>query len=113
MDTDMVDFEQNIRERDESSFLFQDVEDKVFAQRLNLIHCVKFNPRQKLNSHLWFFQGFCKVLNPLYCYMLDAGVEPQESSLRLFFKAFEFDHNLAGVCGYLSIRNDRIYDDFG
>lgn len=52
-------------------------------------------------------------MNPDYCYILDAGVQPEESSLRLFFKAFEYDSNVGGVCGYMGLRTDRLYDDFG
>jgi chitin synthase len=69
--------------------------------------------KKKLNSHMWFFEGFCRFINPDYCYIIDAGVEPNESSLRMFFKAFESDLNIGGLCGFMECRHDRRYDDYG
>jgi chitin synthase len=64
---------------------------------------VKFVNRQKLNSHLWFFLGFCVPLNPRYVYIFDAGVNPLPNSIQLLFENFEFDSNVGGLCGYMDL----------
>lgn len=42
---------------------------------LNIFFCFKFRNAKKLNSHLWFFKGFCDTLKPDYVALLDCGLE--------------------------------------
>ena len=28
---------------------------------------------KKLSSHMWFFEGFCRFLQPKYCCLIDVG----------------------------------------
>ena len=83
----------------------------ILEHRLNVIHCVKFVNRQKLNSHLWFFQGFCKGIQPKYCFIMDAGLQIDEKSLRLFFEAFEYDEKIGGLCGFMRARRALYYNE--
>jgi chitin synthase len=69
--------------------------------RLHVVHCVKFKRKGKLNSHLWFFKGFCENFNPEYCVLLDAGTEMCRYALRKVFTALESDQDLAAVTGYI------------
>ena len=66
---------------------------------LNLIFCVKHFSKRKLNSHLWFFGGFCQLINPSYVVLLDAGTKPMPGSLFYLYEAMKSDPNIAGCCG--------------
>ncbi|CAG9311419.1 unnamed protein product [Blepharisma stoltei] len=69
--------------------------------RLDLIFCIKEQYSGKLNSHLWFFGGFCQHINPRIVMLLDAGIEPEENALFYMYMALRADENLAGCTGEL------------
>jgi chitin synthase len=79
----------------------------LFSQRvkfdngvfLNLMFCVKHENKRKLNTHKWFFEGFCKIINPLYIALLDVGTRPREKGLYYLYKALHYDKRTAGCCG--------------
>lgn len=48
---------------------------------LYMFFCVKHKNGGKLTSHLWFFKGFCEVLKPQYCILLDCGLEPRPPAI--------------------------------
>jgi len=50
---------------------------------LPLLMCVKLQNAGKLSSHMWFFRGFCQMLNPSYLVLLDCG-----SIIIIFFFIF-------------------------
>lgn len=66
---------------------------------LNLIFCIKQKNMRKLNTHLWFFCGFCKLINPRFVMLLDVGTKPHDTSLWKLYEAMDRDPNLAGCCG--------------
>lgn len=66
---------------------------------LQVIFCVKHLNLRKLNSHLWFFGGFCKMLNPRFVMLIDVGTKPLDDSLYYLYEALNNDSRLAGVCG--------------
>lgn len=66
---------------------------------LNLIFCVKQQNKRKLNTHLWFFEGFCQRIQPTYVCLLDVGTKPQEKALFYLYQAMEDDWRIAGCCG--------------
>jgi chitin synthase len=43
--------------------------------RINFFFAVKHLNNGKIDSHLYFFRGFCAELNPDYCLLLDIGTE--------------------------------------
>jgi chitin synthase len=79
----------------------------LFSQRvnyssnysLNTIFCVKHLNKRKLNTHRWFFEGFCRRIIPDYVALLDVGTIPMPTGLYLLFEAMEDDHRVAGCCG--------------
>ena len=73
--------------------------------KLNIFFTVKMTNNGKLSSHMWFFQGFCKLFNPDYCTILECGTRPDKSGLFNFFRALESDKDLGAVCGYLGGRD--------
>ena len=40
---------------------------------------------------MWFFEGFCKLLKPKYCVLIDVGTVPSEDGLVNYFKGMEAD----------------------
>jgi chitin synthase len=60
---------------------------------------VKQQNKRKLNTHLWFFGGFCRMLNPKYVMLLDVGTGPKPKALYLLWKAMRDDVNCGGCCG--------------
>ena len=44
---------------------------------VNFILAVKHLNNKKIDSHLYFFRGFCEYLNPSNCMCIDIGTEPQ------------------------------------
>ena len=72
---------------------------------LNLVMCVKHFNKRKLNSHLWFFGGFCELIQPEYVMLLDVGTRPLEGSLFYLYEAMACDKQLAGCCGEIRPMN--------
>jgi chitin synthase len=66
---------------------------------LNLLFVVKQKNKRKLNSHFWFFGGFCKMIVPKYVLLLDVGTEPMPDAVYLLWKAMNIDQNCVGVAG--------------
>lgn len=55
------------------------IEERENATRhMNLFMCVKYKNAGKLSSHNWFFNGFCKELNPNYTILMDVGLKPEK-----------------------------------
>ena len=73
-----------------------EVDDKY---SLNTIFCVKHLNKRKLNTHRWFFEGFCSRIKPDYVALLDVGTIPKPTGLYLLFDAMEKDNRIAGCCG--------------
>lgn len=79
---------------------------------VNLLFSVKHSNKRKLNSHLWFFGGYCFESKPKFCMLIDVGTEPEPEALYLLYNALEKDSQIAGVCGEIVPRSedDSIFD---
>lgn len=66
---------------------------------LNLIFCVKQVNKRKLNTHIWFFEGFCPKINPEFILLLDVGTRPKPDGIYLLYKAMASDERISGCCG--------------
>lgn len=66
---------------------------------LNFIFCVKHKNKRKLNTHLWFFGGFCEYFNPNFVMLIDVGTMPLPNSLFYLYEAMAVQDDLAGCCG--------------
>lgn len=56
---------------------------------LRTFFVIKHRNAGKVSSHLWFFQGFCKLLNPDFCTLIDVGTQPAEDGVFNYFRALE------------------------
>lgn len=96
---------------------------------MNIFFVVKYKNAQKLSSHNWFFNGFCKefsnfqnnlqqnvqaplVYSPKYTILLDVGLRPEQSALCKMYYTLE-NHNttIGGVCGYMGLKLERTGED--
>ena len=66
---------------------------------IKLAFCIKEKNKRKINSHLWFLGGFCKVYNPKYCFLLDVGTKPLKKAIYYLYEAMEKRPEIAGCCG--------------
>nr|UOP56887.1 putative chitin synthase 3 [Thecaphora frezii] len=66
---------------------------------MQIIFCLKEKNAKKINSHRWFFNAFCPVLQPNVCILLDVGTRPENKSIYYLWKAFDLNSNVAGACG--------------
>ncbi|KAJ3329318.1 Chitin synthase, class 2, partial [Blyttiomyces sp. JEL0837] len=64
-----------------------------------VIFLIKQQNSKKINSHRWFFDGICKILNPNICILLDVGTKPRKKSFYHLYDAFEHNPHVGGACG--------------
>lgn len=67
---------------------------------------------------MWFFKGFCSLLDPDYCLLMDAGAIPKPGSICKLIFAMEQNPKIGGVCGTMRIdlaqknaKGDQAYKD--
>ncbi|OMJ95124.1 hypothetical protein SteCoe_1486 [Stentor coeruleus] len=66
---------------------------------LNLIFCIKHASKRKLNTHRWFFKGFCNLIKPKFTMMIDVGTVLEDKGMFSLYEAMKEDNRLAGCCG--------------
>ena len=69
----------------------------------NIFFAIKHLNGQKLDSHLWFFRGFCGYLHPKYVILLDLGTECMEKSLTKLYMTLDRLPQCGGVCGEIEV----------
>lgn len=77
------------------------------GERLNLVWAVKQENLRKLNTHLWFFGGFCEYIQPEYVMLLDVGTMPHPDSLFKLYECMVKEPNVAGCCGEIVPMNPK------
>mmetsp|Transcript_7780 Transcript_7780/g.6875 ORF Transcript_7780/g.6875 Transcript_7780/m.6875 type:complete len:139 (+) Transcript_7780:321-737(+) len=70
---------------------------------LDIHFVVKQENKGKIESHLWFFNGFCQLLNPEYATIIDAGTIPLWNSLSKMTFYLEKFKNVGGACGEIEV----------
>lgn len=80
--------------------------------KLKLITCFKHINGTKLSSHLWFFEGFCRHINPEFCVLLDVGTEPDPKGIANLITAFH-DKKIGGVTGLMSVDSNFVSEEEG
>ncbi|KAJ3078324.1 Chitin synthase, class 2, partial [Rhizoclosmatium hyalinum] len=86
---------------------FTTVENEKRIMPMQTIFMLKDKNAKKINSHRWFFNGVCKVLEPEVCVLLDVGTKPTKESLWHLYRTFQRNENVAGACGevYVELGN--------
>lgn len=70
---------------------------------INFFFCAKHENRGKIESHLWFFKGFCSYVQPKYCQMIDIGTIPLRSSISSIIKYMDFYKQVGGCAGEIEV----------
>ena len=71
---------------------------------LNVIFAIKKKNAMKINSHLFFFIGFCPEFKKgSYAVLIDCGTIPRKESLALLYLSLERYPEVAAVCGEIRI----------
>ena len=98
----------------DSLYMYQTVLKQEDCQHnLNVFLACKLAESGKLNSHMWFFRGFAQKICPNYCLLVDCGTKINNNTLFEFFKAFEFDKKVGGICGFNGLYAEPLMDEFG
>jgi cellulose synthase/poly-beta-1,6-N-acetylglucosamine synthase-like glycosyltransferase len=69
----------------------------------NFFFAIKHHNGGKLDSHLYFFKGFCEYLNPKFTFLLDIGTNPRKKSLSQLYKYMEDHPSCGGCCGEIEV----------
>lgn len=64
---------------------------------------IKHKNRGKIESHLWFFKGFCETIKPEYCFIIDAGTIPLWNSMSRIVFHMEANKQIGGACGEIEV----------
>lgn len=64
-----------------------------------IIFCLKEQNQRKINSHRWFFQAICPILQPNVCILMDVGTQPGPNSIYNLWQPFEKYADVGGACG--------------
>ena len=72
-------------------------------KEVNIITGVKHLNNKKIDSHLYFFRGFCEYLKPKHVLLLDAGTKPQKGSINKLYALMESQDDIGGACGDLGV----------
>jgi len=76
------------------------VKTKKFRHMPMPIHFnIKHKNQGKIESHKWFFKGFCEYMNPRYCQIIDCGSIPLWNSISYIIMHMEAIPNVGGACG--------------
>ena len=77
---------------------------------LNTVFAVKQKNKRKLNTHLWFFGGFCEMIKPKFVQLLDVGTKPMPNSLCALYDVLKTNPNIAGVCGEIAPMDPELFN---
>lgn len=64
-----------------------------------IIFCLKEKNQRKINSHRWFFQALCPILQPNVCILMDVGTRPGPRSIYKLWAPFNKYRDIGGACG--------------
>jgi chitin synthase len=53
----------------------------------------------KIESHKWFFKGFCRQMDPIYAQIIDCGSIPLWNSISQIIMHMETFKDVGGACG--------------
>ena len=78
---------------------------------MNVFTCVKYKNAGKLSSHNWFFNGFCKELNPKFTILLDVGLKTESKALYKMYTHMKTHPKVGGVCGFMRLKMEQIEEN--
>lgn len=74
-------------------------EQKYVNYPLPMHFVIKHNNQGKIESHKWFFKGFCEAMNPKFAQIIDCGSIALWNSISQIIMHMETFTNVGGACG--------------
>ncbi|KAF0432484.1 glycosyltransferase family 2 protein [Gigaspora margarita] len=84
----------------------KDSVDKKAIIPAQILFCLQEKSKGKVDSHRWFFNAFCQILDPRICILIKVGVKPDDKSIYNLWRTFK-NEQVAGSCGKLYTVKDR------
>jgi len=79
----------------------EDIPDELLE--VNFITAVKHLNNKKIDSHLYFFRGFCEYLEPEFCMLVDIGTKPLKQSINKLYQYMWCNDDIGGACGDMGV----------
>ena len=64
---------------------------------------IKHRNQGKIDSHKWFFKGFCELMQPTFCQTIDVGSIPLHKSTSNIIKYFDWYHKIGAATGKIEV----------
>ncbi len=90
-------------ENEDHALINQAVKKDCDPVGINFIFAIKHNNGGKLNSHLFFFRGFCSYLEPEYATLIDIGTEVKNGAIDKLMKHMNSHPDCGGACGEIEV----------
>lgn len=88
------------------------VNTKIFSHMPLPIHLgIKHKNQGKIESHKWFFKGFCEYMNPKYAQIIDCGSIPLWNSISNIIWHMEAIDSVGGACGEIEVILSDVKED--
>jgi cellulose synthase/poly-beta-1,6-N-acetylglucosamine synthase-like glycosyltransferase len=102
--------------KSQTSPYFEEMDSFRFQVPVQIMFALKERNGGKIDSHWWFFMGFCSCLKPDYCFvssdllslvveidqLVDVGTTPSDRSFYYMYQAFQENDRVAGVAGEIA-----------
>lgn len=73
------------------------IKEKIFYHLPMPCHLlIKHKNHQKIDSHKWFFKGFCERMNPTFAQIIDCGSIAMPNSISHLVKYLAINSNVGG-----------------
>lgn len=69
----------------------------------NYLICMKENNKKKIDSHGWALAAFAPLIKPEVVVLLDMGTNPFPNAFYQFYKHFDGNPRVGGVCGEIIV----------
>lgn len=76
---------------------------------IQIVFCLKERHTKKLNSHRWFFNALCPLLQPRITLLTTAGAKIGSGSLFHLWNAFDRNPHTAGACGEIRVAKGLLW----
>ncbi|CDW79909.1 chitin synthase 1 [Stylonychia lemnae] len=76
---------------------------KFMQNTVNFVFAVKQFNNLKIDSHLYFYRGFCEYLNPDQVFLLDIGTQALPGSISKLVRLLDYGKNIGGACGEIEV----------
>ncbi|KAF9385244.1 Chitin synthase, class 2 [Podila verticillata] len=76
---------------------------------IQIVFCLKERHTKKLNSHRWFFNALCPLLEPRITLLTTAGAKIGKGSLYNLWSAFDRNPQTAGACGEIRVAKGLLW----